>query len=447
MFKGGSTRERRLSFPVVMTILLAVCALVFTGCRLDSNANQNEIRVDSEPTGAFLSVNGKELGRTPQVLKQPALGKYLLQFSKDGYDPVERVLMVTPDVPRDCVVSLTRVVGLVLFQTTPSGAEVSVDGAFRGKAPFLVTDLPSGSHRVSFVLEGYDPREMELNITDRTPQLCAMNMRSIYATLQVESTPSGAAVIVDGIHKGKTPCAVEEILVGTHTVKVLREGYKDSQTEIKIEKPGNFPVSIQLEERLAALDVISTPQDAKVSVNDEFKGRTPIQISGLRDGKYTVVVEKTGFEKITQVVEIRQTQDAKVDVAMQKATGTISMNIVPQGAGVHVDGELKGVSAEGPFVLELPPGTYKVDVSKAGHRPQAFKLTVEIRKTAGRDVMLQRIWVKDIVVVLKDGRVREGMLIAKYPNGVIRIEPVPGVFEEYAADEVVSATPPSKDGK
>jgi hypothetical protein len=432
----------RARAPLIAVALASVAALLLVGCNGEPEASAPGIKVDSDPPGAVLSINGKEVGRTPYFWRSPPAGKALLQFAREGYEPMDRVMTVDPSALADMVVKLERVQGLVLFQSIPTAAEVTVNGAFKGKAPLLATDLPSGKHKVVFRLEGYDPREVDLEISDRTPQVCAMNMRSIHATVRVESTPPGAAVMLDGIHKGQSPCTVEDVLIGDHKLKVVREGYKDFETDLRIAQTGTHPVAIKLEERFAALDVVSTPADARVTLNDEFKGRTPLQVSGLRDGTYTVTVEKSGYDKVTREVRIARNQDAKVDVNLEKGTGLLSLNVSPSGSSIVVDGELKGASAEGPFTMELPPGTYKVNVSNARCRPQNFSMTVVARKTASRDVALQKIWVKDTTVVLRqDQRVREGMLIAKYPNGTVRLETSPGVFEEYAADEVQSVTP------
>lgn len=422
--------------------LAALVAFGFTGCTMDTGAPSSGVKVDSDPPGAVLSINGKEVGRTPYLWKSPLAGKSLLQFAREGYEPFDRVVNVDPAAPADVVVKLQRLQGLVLFQSSPSGAEVTVNGSFKGKAPLLSTDLPSGKHKVVFRLEGYDPREVDLEINDRAPQVCAMNMRSIHATVRVESVPPGAAVMIDGIHKGQTPVTVEDVLIGDHKLKVVREGFKDFETDLRLAQTGTFPVTVKLEERFAALDVVSSPVDARVTLNDEFKGRTPLQVSGLRDGAYTVTIEKTGYDKVTREVKIARNQDAKLDISLEKGTGLLSLNVSPSGASIVVDDELKGSSTEGPFTLELPPGTYKVNVKKAGYRPTTFSLAVIARKTASRDVSLQKIWVKDTMVVLRqDQRVREGMLVAKYPNGTIRIETSVGVFEEYSADEVQSVTP------
>ena len=446
MFDFGTGRSTfkamRAKVQRAAAALAVFIAFGFSGCTMDTGAPSPGVKVDSEPPGAVLSINGKEVGRTPYHWRSPPPGKTLLQFTREGYEPLDRVVNGDPAALADVVVKLQRLLGLVLFQSTPSGAEVTVNGSFKGKAPLLSTDLPSGKHKVVFRIEGYDPREVDLEIVERAPQVCAMNMRSIHATVRIESVPPGAAVMIDGIHKGQTPCAVEDVLIGDHKLKVVCEGFKDFETDLRLAQTGIFPVTVKLEERFASLDVVTLPADARVTLNEEFKGRSPLQVSGLRDGTYTVTIEKTGYDKITRQVEIRQNKDAKLDINLEKGTGLLSLNVSPSGASIVVDGELKGASAEGPFTVEMPPGAYKVNVKKAGYRPTMFSLTVAARKTVSRDVSLQKIWVKDTMVVLRqDQRVREGMLVAKHPNGTIRIETSVGVLEEYTADEVQSVTP------
>ncbi|MCC7519079.1 MAG: PEGA domain-containing protein [Verrucomicrobiae bacterium] len=422
--------------------VVALAAASLAGCLGQPEASVPGIKVDSDPPGAVLSLNGKEVGRTPYFWRSPPAGKALLQFAWEGYEPLDRMVTVDPSALSDIVVKLERFQGLVLFQSVPNNAEVTVDGAFKGKTPLLSCDLPSGKHKAVFRLEGYDPREMDLEIRDRTPQICAMNMRSIHATLRVESAPPGAAVMLDGIHKGQTPCAIEDVLIGDHKLKLVREGYKDFETNLRVPQTGVLPVSVQLEEKYAVLDIVSAPPDARVTLNQEFKGRTPLQISSLQDGAYTVTIEKPGYDKITREVKIARNQDAKVDVSLEKNTGLMALNVSPSGSAISVDGDFKGASAEGPFTLELPPGNYRVDVSRTRHRPQSFTVAVVARKTAARDVVLQKIWVKDTILVLRQSqRVREGMLIEKYPNGSVRLETSPGIFEEYSAGEILSVAP------
>jgi hypothetical protein len=421
-------------------LLLSAILVFISGCDLKNTAPE-EISVDSDPSGASLSINGTETGRTPYKLKTPAFGKYLFRFSKEGYTPVEKIVDITASTSADMIVSLPKLTGLVLFDSTPPGADLTVNGAFRGKTPVLVTDLPTGSYKATFKLEGYDPREMEVMVADRIPKLCDMSMKSIYAAIKVQSDPPGANVIIDGIDKGKTPCSVEDVLQGEHTLKLIKPGFKEYIEKINLSKVEETPINIRLNEILAAIEVISNPAEARVTLDNELKGRTPLVISGLRDGTYSIEIEKPGYEKLTKEVVIKNKEDGKLDVTLDKATGGLVLNVLPLGSTIVIAStENKAISGSTPYSVDLAPGSYDVEVTKAGYDRFSSKLEVKIRETTTKTISLNKIFVKDTIVALKDGRIREGMIATKYPNGGIKIETAPGIFEEFTAGEILSVT-------
>ena len=139
-------------------LLLGLVLCLFAGCNFQKESPR-EIRLDSEPAGASLILNGKELGRLPYTLKEPALGKYLLHLEKEGCEPLDRILEITSESPPEIIIKLEKMLGLVLFESTPTGAELSVNGAYKGKTPLLCADLLVGKHKLTFALAGYDPRE------------------------------------------------------------------------------------------------------------------------------------------------------------------------------------------------------------------------------------------------------------------------------------------------
>jgi hypothetical protein len=44
--------------------------------------------------------------------------------------------------------------------------------------------------------------------------------------LVIESRPSGAAVIVDGRNVGTTPMSLGDVAIGSHAVRLERDGYR-----------------------------------------------------------------------------------------------------------------------------------------------------------------------------------------------------------------------------
>lgn len=154
--------------------------------------------------------------------------------------------------------------GRLLIRSTPSGAEVSVNGVPRGVTPLAVRDLPLATHTVVFTRPGYARSEQRVALTDarpsrsvearlvaeratqapppatKTPAAAAPARGASRATtgsLLVESRPPAARVTIDGREAGVTPLTLESIAPGVHTVRIERDGYQPWTTTVTIE-PG-----------------------------------------------------------------------------------------------------------------------------------------------------------------------------------------------------------------
>ncbi len=56
--------------------------------------------------------------------------------------------------------------------------------------------------------------------------------------LEVQSEPAGAAVYVDGQLKGATPVAVEGMVSGDHTVRVVKDGFLENSRVVSVPATG-----------------------------------------------------------------------------------------------------------------------------------------------------------------------------------------------------------------
>ncbi len=66
------------------------------------------------------------------------------------------------------------------------------------------------------------------------------------ATLRVNSTPSEAKVYVDGDEKCETPCTVENVSPGSHTIKVVRELYGEWSREMEVKGYQEYDINATL---------------------------------------------------------------------------------------------------------------------------------------------------------------------------------------------------------
>jgi hypothetical protein len=84
-------------------------------------------------------------------------------------------------------------------------------------------------------------------IEDKT-QPTAPTVTKQVGQLSVTSTPSGAEVYLDDNYVGTTPLTLSNVSVGSHLVKLAKEGYEDWTTAVDVKAGGTDSVSATLSE-------------------------------------------------------------------------------------------------------------------------------------------------------------------------------------------------------
>jgi hypothetical protein len=67
----------------------------------------------------------------------------------------------------------------------------------------------------------------------------------VTATLNVQSVPNGALVIVDGAFKGKSPLKLD-LPLGKYEVKLALMNHYDWEAQVQLKKEGEMPILVQL---------------------------------------------------------------------------------------------------------------------------------------------------------------------------------------------------------
>lgn len=145
--------------------------------------------------------------------------------------------------------------GRLLIRSTPSGAEVTVNGIDKGETPLSLRDLPLGTHTVVVARPGFSRVEQRITLTRARPsrsvdaRLAAERQggapaparpaaRPATATsggLTIESRPAGAVVTIDGRQAGTTPVTLTDVAPGEHTVRITLPGYRAWTTTVMVE--------------------------------------------------------------------------------------------------------------------------------------------------------------------------------------------------------------------
>ena len=214
-----------------------------------------EVSVTSQPAGAWIAVDGVDQAlRTPATLSlKPGRHEITLSLSGEGGSshPVsgKRGERVAVDV---------ALWGGLRIDAPPGSVPltVTVDGMPRGYVPLVLDRLQPGIHRLQFSGPGVAPWEQTVEVhVERTAVVLAQPVVSpptgvleVNARLSDESGSeplSGAAVRIDGQHRGVTPLRLE-LPRGPHSVRVSYRG-EDSPVHV-VDLPGG-------NRRYATLDI------------------------------------------------------------------------------------------------------------------------------------------------------------------------------------------------
>lgn len=405
-----------------------------------------QIRVITDPAEAFVFCDGEMKGVSPVTITDLQAGEHLIVIRKDGYYETRKTVVVRAGQRLPLEIKMDPVTGLVLLHSEPEGASVLINGALRGKTPLLLTDLALGRYRVKFQLTGYSPVEIEFVVPNRTPIKRMVQLTSDSATLIVSSTPSGAVVNLDGIPKGITQCALERIAAGEHLIEVSQPGYRTYKETVKLAAGERAEINVFLKPVPASLVVVSVPPKARVYINNEFRGETPLTLDNLEPAPYRIRTEMPGYEPLFRNVELKPGRKITEEFRLEAMSGTVVITTEPPEVKVLLDGKQVGITARKPVdgdttseplrIEQVAPGGHEIELNKKGYFPMKISVEVEKNKETSKHVKLRRQFLPDYEVVTIDGVVLRGVKHYIDSQGNIRLEVADGVFRTIPRNQI-----------
>jgi len=159
-----------------------------------------------------------------------------------------------------------------------------------------------------------------------TPRMATPAATSIGRIL-VRSTPAGARVAVDGHEYGVTPVIVRDLAIGTHTVRVARDGFVVEERHVRITRSRpSQPMEVTLARPRATaaatytggLSVDSRPSGARVYLDGRLVGTTPLQSHAVSAGEHAIRLEHDGYRQWTSAVRIISNEQNRVTASLER---------------------------------------------------------------------------------------------------------------------------------
>ena len=248
------------------------------------SATQTEMTVDLLPQFGWLTIAGDnisqggyvfatntatggmiQLGTIPLNNREMSSGVYTLRIQKEKYKDYSTTITIedgkTTTIRPSLEANFTQVT-----LTTNEGADIYVDGNRLGTTRWTGT-LELGEHSVETRQASHHSAYTNVRITPQSAgqTITLNNPLPIYGSLIVDGSPADVAVYVDGKKVGTSPLFVSELLIGTHKIRLEKDGYDQQEKTVQIAENQESMLDFTLTKTIAKAPVVpAAPQGGAV---------------------------------------------------------------------------------------------------------------------------------------------------------------------------------------
>ncbi len=167
-----------------------------------------EVTFTTSPPGALIVVGDREAGKTPASVEVLAAGEDV-SLSLPGYKTWRQTVQVAigeqlqwPEINLQVADARLR------LASRPAGANITLNGEFQGKTPMDIDVQPNTPQQLSLFLPGYHNASESVVLRSGEQRQLSITLEPRLGSLDIDSKPSGARLILDGREHGTTPTSV-----------------------------------------------------------------------------------------------------------------------------------------------------------------------------------------------------------------------------------------------
>ena len=215
-----------------------------------NNANETElVTVNMKPNFGWVEVAGDGplkdasvyiddnfVGKAPCKSEALKSGQHTVRVVKKMYATCSQTVAVSDNETTRITPTLAADFAEVTLKVD-ADADIYVNDERKGTLSWT-GPLGNGTYKIECKQAGHETSQTTKEITsDMAGQTITLPApRPIYGSLNVESNPNFSQLFIDGQAQGNTPKFISEILVGSHEIRLAKEGYADHVERVTIKK-------------------------------------------------------------------------------------------------------------------------------------------------------------------------------------------------------------------
>ena len=277
------------------------------------------LRIETTPS-ADVVVNGDTVGRAPIASVNVPAGSVHVAASRPDYAPAETTLSASGRQqirlsldpvadPETASPPLLRAsTGQIRVRSTPSGADVVVDGEVAGTTPMTLTGLPEGDQPIVLRKEGYRSAVARISVEAGERSQVDTRLEARPAIVRLQFMPF-ATIRINGavVAPRRVEAFVDSLQPGSHRIEATYRSARWVRT-FSLEPGEEVSRTIDFTKTVQVSIVAQTPDgtalpNAEILVDGESAGYAPQKVD-LRVGRHNIRVKKSGYVDAVRTVDV-----------------------------------------------------------------------------------------------------------------------------------------------
>jgi PKD repeat protein len=161
------------------------------------------IAITSIPSGADVFIDDMQRGITPAIFPGVLPGNHQVTLSFKGYDDWSHIISVGSGQMAAINAEMAakkEITGSLAVISDPPGAEIYIDGSFKGVSPVTISGLSAGTHTVLLTMQEYTDNTTNISVSAGQVQKYTAGLQKVYKPSAMDILlAAGAIVIIAGI--------------------------------------------------------------------------------------------------------------------------------------------------------------------------------------------------------------------------------------------------------
>jgi formylglycine-generating enzyme required for sulfatase activity len=195
-----------------------------------------EVEIRSAPEGADIISGSEKLGTTPAVVELLE-GTHQLSLIKDGYKAWDGTVSATANIAQTLpLVELEVADASLAVNSIPRGANVMVNGRYRGQSPVTLDLAPGIDYEIGLSKAGYGTATRKVRLKSAAKETITVDLSARTGAITINVTPADASILVDGVIQSRGSKEFQ-LSSAPHRIEVRKDGY-ESWSSTVTPRPG-----------------------------------------------------------------------------------------------------------------------------------------------------------------------------------------------------------------